>query len=30
MLPYMVDDQGHTVYELYQSRQLLIEEGGAE
>lgn len=26
MLPYMVDDQGHTVYELYQSRQLLIGE----
>lgn len=28
MLPYMVDDQGRTVYELYQSRQLLIGEGG--
>lgn len=27
MLPYMVDDQGHTVYELYQSRQLLIGKG---
>lgn len=26
MLPYMVDDQGHTVYELYQSRQLMIGE----
>lgn len=24
MLPYMVDDNGRTVYELYQSRQLLI------
>lgn len=24
MLPYMVDDQGKTVYELYQSRQLLL------
>ena len=26
MLPYMLDDQGHTAYELYQSRQLLIGE----
>lgn len=30
MLPYMVDDQGHTVYELYQSRQLMIGEVGAQ
>lgn len=27
MLPYMVNDQGRTVYELYQSRQLLLGEG---
>lgn len=26
MLPYMLDDQGRTAYELYQSRQLLIGE----
>lgn len=26
ILPYMVDDMGRTVYELYQSRQLLIGE----
>ena len=30
MLPYMVDDMGRTVYELYQSRQLLIGEGASE
>lgn len=29
MLPYMVDDMGRTVYELYQSRQLLIGEGAS-
>lgn len=28
MLPYMLDDQGRTAYELYQSRQMLIGEGG--
>lgn len=28
MLPYMVDGKGKTVYELYQSRQLLL--GGGE
>ena len=27
MLPYMVDDQGRTVYELYQSSQLLLGVG---
>ena len=30
MLTYMVDDHGRTVYELYQSRQLLIGEGVSE
>lgn len=30
MLPYMVDDQGHTVYELYQSSQLQLGDGGAQ
>lgn len=30
MLPYMVDDRGRTVYELYQSRQLLIGERGEQ
>lgn len=30
MLPYMVDDQGHTVYELYQSRQLMLGDGGVQ
>lgn len=30
MLPYMVDDRGHTVYELYQSRQLQLGDGGAQ
>ncbi|HJA24712.1 MAG TPA: hypothetical protein H9795_01480 [Candidatus Fournierella merdigallinarum] len=27
MLPYMVDDQGRTVYELYKSSQLLLGRG---
>ena len=27
MLPYMVNDQGRTVYELYQSSQLLLGDG---
>lgn len=30
MLPYMLDDKGRTAYELYQSRQLLIGEGGKQ
>ena len=30
MLPYMLDDKGRTAYELYQSRQLLIGEGGEQ
>lgn len=30
MLLYMADKEGRTVYELYQSRQLLIGEGAAE